>query len=51
MTTEFMQVTLSQQPAEYAAGEKALLSTNGEGMTIHLRGRQAGRDPARGPQN
>ncbi len=38
MTTEFMQVTLSQQPADARWGEKALLSTNGEGMTIHLTG-------------
>ncbi|WP_143470289.1 hypothetical protein, partial [Leucobacter sp. OLAS13] len=27
MTTEFMQVTLSQQPADARWGEKALLST------------------------
>ncbi|SUI49946.1 Peptidase B [Serratia marcescens] len=38
MTTEFMQVMLSQQPADARWGEKALLSTNGEGMTIHLTG-------------
>lgn len=38
MTTEIMLVTLSHQPADARWGEKALLSTNAEGMTIHLTG-------------
>lgn len=38
MTTEFMQVTLSNQPADARWGEKALLSTDDRGMTIHLTG-------------
>lgn len=38
MTTEFMQVTLSPQPADARWGEKALLSTNVEGITLHLTG-------------
>lgn len=38
MTTEFMLVTLSNQPADARWGEKALLSTGTEGMTIHLTG-------------
>lgn len=36
MTTEIMQITLSQQPADARWGEKALLSTNDQGITIHL---------------
>lgn len=36
MTTEFMGVTLSPQPADARWGEKALLSTNVEGITLHL---------------
>lgn len=36
MTTEIMQITLSQQPADARWGDKALLSTNDQGMTIHL---------------
>ena len=39
MTTEFMLVTLSNQPADARWGEKALLSTGTEGMTIHLTGK------------
>lgn len=36
MTTEMMQISLSDSPADARWGEKALLSTNTEGMTIHL---------------
>ncbi|PVZ85441.1 aminopeptidase PepB [Serratia sp. S1B] len=36
MTTEIMQIRLSQQPADARWGDKALLSTNDQGMTIHL---------------
>ncbi|MGL6020975.1 MAG: aminopeptidase PepB [Gibbsiella quercinecans] len=38
MTTDIMQVTLSHTPADARWGEKALLSTNSEGMVIHLTG-------------
>ncbi|VTP65956.1 Peptidase B [Serratia rubidaea] len=38
MTTETMQITLSHQPADARWGEKALLSTNNDGITIHLTG-------------
>ncbi|EKN3594743.1 aminopeptidase PepB [Yersinia enterocolitica] len=36
--TEIMQVSLSNNPADARWGEKALLSTDGEGITIHLTG-------------
>ncbi|MFC0225063.1 aminopeptidase PepB [Serratia aquatilis] len=36
MTTEIMQITLSLKPADARWGEKAILSTNDQGMTIHL---------------
>ncbi|WP_145586157.1 aminopeptidase PepB [Yersinia rochesterensis] len=39
MTTEMMQVTLSNTPADARWGEKAQLSTDAEGMTIHLTGK------------
>ncbi len=39
MTTEFMLVTLSNQPADARWGDKALLSTGAEGMIIHLTGK------------
>ncbi|VXC96831.1 aminopeptidase B [Enterobacterales bacterium 8AC] len=38
MTTETMQITLSHDVADARWGEKALLSTNNDGMTIHLIG-------------
>ncbi len=38
MTTEFMQVTLSQQPADARWGEKASYSINNDGITLHLTG-------------
>lgn len=38
MTTEIMQITLSHDAADARWGEKALLSTNNDGMTIHLIG-------------
>ncbi|OMQ21746.1 aminopeptidase PepB [Serratia oryzae] len=38
MTTETMQITLSHDAADARWGEKALLSTNNDGMTIHLIG-------------
>jgi len=36
MTTDVMSVLLSTEPADARWGEKALLSTTTEGMTIHL---------------
>ncbi|HEI6945360.1 TPA: aminopeptidase PepB [Yersinia enterocolitica] len=36
--TEIMQVSLSNNPADARWGEKALLSTDAEGITIHLTG-------------
>lgn len=36
MTTEIMQIALSQEPADARWGEKALLSTNDQGISIHL---------------
>lgn len=38
MTSEVMHIALSQQPADARWGEKALLSTNNDGITIHLNG-------------
>ncbi|WP_168189682.1 aminopeptidase PepB [Limnobaculum zhutongyuii] len=38
MTNQFMPVYLSHEPADAVWGDKALLSTNSEGMTIHLHG-------------
>lgn len=38
MSTEFMPVSLSHQPADARWGEKALLSSGSEGMVIHLNG-------------
>lgn len=36
MTTEIMQISLSHNPADARWGEKALISTNDQGVTIHL---------------
>lgn len=36
MANEIMQIMLSSQPADVRWGEKALLSVNDQGMTIHL---------------
>ncbi|VEJ56299.1 aminopeptidase PepB [Pragia fontium] len=38
MTNQFMPVYLSHEPADAVWGEKALLSTANDGMTIHLTG-------------
>ncbi|SFD07480.1 aminopeptidase PepB [Pragia fontium] len=38
MTNQFMRVYLSHEPADAVWGEKALLSTANDGMTIHLTG-------------
>ena len=38
MSNEFMPISLSHQPADARWGEKALLSSNAEGMVIHLNG-------------
>jgi len=38
MATETMRIALSTNPADARWGEKALLSTDSEGMTIHLTG-------------
>ncbi len=38
MSIDLMQISLSQKPADARWGEKALLSTGSEGMTIHLIG-------------
>ncbi|WP_367143769.1 aminopeptidase PepB [Pantoea stewartii] len=37
MSTQPMNITLSNQPADTRWGEKALLSSNENGMTVHLR--------------
>ena len=37
MSTQPMNITLSNQPADARWGEKALLSSNENGMTVHLR--------------
>ncbi len=38
MTTQPMNITLSHQPADARWGEKAILTSNDDGMTIHLHG-------------
>lgn len=38
MTNQFMPVSISHDPASAVWGEKALLSANNDGMTIHLSG-------------
>lgn len=38
MTTQPMTITLSHQPADARWGEKAILTSNDSGMTIHLNG-------------
>lgn len=38
MTTEVMLITLSHQPADSRWGEKASLTANEQGFTIHLSG-------------
>ncbi|KAA5921421.1 aminopeptidase PepB [Pantoea sp. Bo_2] len=41
MTTQPMNITLSSQPADARWGEKAILSSNDSGMTLHLTGADA----------
>ncbi|MGD9425580.1 aminopeptidase PepB [Pantoea sp. NSTU24] len=41
MTTQPMNITLSSQPADARWGEKAILSSNDSGMTLHLTGTDA----------
>ncbi|QPG28003.1 MULTISPECIES: aminopeptidase PepB [Pantoea] len=41
MTTQSMNITLSSQPADARWGEKAILSSNDSGMTLHLTGADA----------
>ncbi|MDH2066692.1 aminopeptidase PepB [Pantoea sp. GD03673] len=41
MTTQPMTITLSSQPADVRWGEKAILSSNDSGMTLHLTGADA----------
>src|SRR5215475_1461563 len=41
MTTQPMTITLSSQAADARWGEKALLSSNDSGMTLHLTGADA----------
>ena len=41
MTTQPMNITLSSQPADVRWGEKAILSSNDSGMTLHLTGTDA----------
>jgi len=41
MTTQPMNITLSSQPADVRWGEKAILSSNDSGMTLHLTGADA----------
>lgn len=51
MTTEIMQISLSHNPADARWGEKALISTNDQGVTIHLTSHDQLGDPTCSPQN
>lgn len=51
MTTEIMQISLSHSPADARWGEKALISTNDQGVTIHLTSHDQLGDPTCSPQN